>query len=116
MLIYVAKVIITAIVVVAVVEMAKRSSFWAALLPSLPFTALLAFVWLYLETGSTGAVAKLSIDIFWLILTSLTLFIALPVMLKAGLPFWPSFVLACAVTAAVYVGVLAVLNVPHSAE
>jgi hypothetical protein len=114
MLLYVAKVIITSLLVVAVVEMAKRSSFWAALLPSLPFTALLAFVWLYLETGSTSTVAKLSIDIFWLIVASLTLFIALPLMLKAGWPFWPSFALAFAVTVAAYVVIIVVMNSPHT--
>jgi hypothetical protein len=114
MLLYAAKVLITSLLVVAVVELAKRSSFWAALLPSLPCTALIAFVWLYLDTGSTSAVAKLSTDIFWLILASLALFTVLPVMLKAGWPFWPSFGLACAATVAAYAVIIAVMNSPYT--
>jgi hypothetical protein len=112
MLLYAAKVIVTSLLVVAVVEMAKRSPAWAALLPSLPFTALLAFVWLYIDTGNTSAVARLSLNIFWLILASLPLFMALAAMLKAGWPFWPSFALACVITTAAYGAVMAVMHQP----
>ena len=45
---YVAKVAVTAFVVVAVAELGKRSSFWGALLASLPLTSLLAFAWVVL--------------------------------------------------------------------
>ena len=112
MLLYAAKVLITALVVVAVVEMAKRNAIWAALLPSLPFTALLAFVWLYVDTGNTSAIARLSLNIFWLILASLPLFTVLPLMLKAGWPFWPSFALACVVTTAAYGAIIALIHRP----
>jgi hypothetical protein len=36
---------LSAAVLVAVSEIAKRSSLWAALVASLPLTSLLAFVW-----------------------------------------------------------------------
>jgi hypothetical protein len=97
------KVAITAIVVVAVAELAKRSSFWGALLASLPLTSLLAFVWLYLDTGDAARVASLSTGIFWLVLPSLPLFLVLPALLKAGWNFWPSLLVSCSVTAACYV-------------
>ena len=113
MLVYLIKVMITALVVVAVVELAKRSSLWGAVLPSLPSTALLAFVWLYLDTGSTSAVAKLSSDIFWLILASLPLFLLLPALLGMGWRFWPSLGLACGVTIAAYAAIIAVVSRPY---
>jgi hypothetical protein len=47
-------------------------------LASLPLTSLLAFVWLYLDTGDTQRVADLSQGIFWLVLPSLSLFVLLP--------------------------------------
>jgi hypothetical protein len=96
------KVLVTAAVVVAVAEIARRSSFWGAVLASLPLTSLLAFVWIYLETGDAQAVAALSSGIFWLVLASLPLFLALPLALRAGWPFWPSLGGACAVTVAAY--------------
>lgn len=97
-----AKVLLTAVVVVAVAEIAKRSSFWGALLASLPLTSLLAFVWLYLETGNTQGIAVLSQSIFWLVLASLPLFLVLPLLLRVGWPFWPSLASACLVTVGAY--------------
>jgi hypothetical protein len=99
---FAAKVILTTAVVVAVSEIAKRSSFWGALLASLPLTSLLAFVWIYLETGNAQAVAGLSQGIFWLVLASLPLFLVLPALLRAGWAFWPSLGLACALTVGAY--------------
>jgi len=99
---YAIKVAVTAVVVVAVAEIGKRSPLWAALLASLPLTSLLAFAWLYLDTGDPERVAALASGILWLVLPSLLLFVALPLMLRAGWSFWPSLAAACAVTAAGY--------------
>lgn len=99
---YVIKVIVTAGVVVAVSEIAKRSSLLAALLASLPLTSLLAFIWLYLGTGDTGRVAKLAIDIFWLVLPSLPLFLLLPYLLNIGWNFWLSLILSSLLCAGLY--------------
>lgn len=107
---YAIKVAVTAIVVVAVAEIAKRSPFWAALLASLPLTSLLAFVWLYLDTGESERVAELSHSILWLVLPSLVLFVSLPLMLRAGWGFWGSVASSCAVTAAAYFAMVWILN------
>jgi hypothetical protein len=97
-----AKILVTVAVVVAVSEIAKRSSFWGAVLASLPLTSLLAFVWLYAETGNAQAVANLSQTIFWLVLPSLPLFVLLPLLLRTGWAFWPSLGVACAATIGAY--------------
>ncbi len=99
---YLVKVGITAVAVVIVAELAKRNSAFAALVASLPLTSLLAFVWLYLDTHDTSRVATLSADIFWLVIPSLALFLALPALLRAGWSFWPSLVLSSGVTALCY--------------
>lgn len=99
---YAIKVAISAGVIVAVAEIAKRSSFWAAALASLPLTSLLAFVWLYLETGDIQKISALSQGIFWLVIPSLLLFIVLPLMLRAGWGFWVSLAAAASVTAVAY--------------
>jgi len=99
---YIFKVSITAIVVVAVAEISKRSSFSGAILASLPLTSFLAFIWLYLETSNKESVATLSGNIFWLVLASLPLFVVLPTLLRAGWSFWPSLGVASIVTAIVY--------------
>lgn len=103
---YVAKVLLTAAVVVAVSEIAKRSTFWGAAIASLPLTSVLAFVWLYLDTGNSQRVADLSQSIFWLVLPSLTLFLVLPLLLRLGVTFWLSLGVACVATAIAYFGMV----------
>lgn len=104
------KVAITAIVVVAISEVAKRSSLLGAVLASIPLTSVLAMIWLYADTGDTAKIAELSTDIFWLVLPSLVLFVALPLLLRAGWGFVPSLAAACALTVAAYLLMLAILK------
>jgi hypothetical protein len=104
------KVVITAALVVAISEAAKRSSALGALLASLPLTSLLAFLWIYGETGDTAKIANLSTSIFWYVLPSLVLFLALPALLQFGLGFWSSLLLSCGLTVAAYFLMIAVLG------
>ena len=104
------KVLATAVLVVAISEVAKRSSLMGALLASIPLTSVLAIIWLYADTGDTEKVADLATGVFWLVLPSLALFIALPLLLRAGVPFAPSLVGACAITVACYFLMLGILK------
>lgn len=99
---YTIKILLSSIIIVAVSEIAKRSSLLGALLASLPLTSLLAIVWLYLDTGDVEKVANLSSDIFWLVLPSLALFVVLPLLIKMGWGFWLSMGVAAFATAACY--------------
>jgi hypothetical protein len=105
-----AKVALTAVLVVAISEIAKRSTLFGALVASLPLTSLLAFLWLYAETGDTGRIAELSKSIFWYVLPSLILFVSLPWMLSAGFGFWISLAVSIALTAAAYAAMVWILS------
>lgn len=76
------KLLLSASIIVAVSEIAKRSSLLGGLIASLPLTSLLAFIWLYAETRDKDQVAALSNSIFWLIVPSLSFFIVFPTLLK----------------------------------
>lgn len=89
------KILITALVVAGVSELAKRFSFMAAALASLPLTSILAFVWTYEETKDTGKIIELSHSILWLIIPSALFFVLLPVFLKTGIKFYPSLAISC---------------------
>lgn len=102
----VVKVLLTVALVVAVAEIAKRSTFWGAALASLPLTSLLALVWLYVDTGDAQRAADLARGIFWLVLPSLSLFVLLPLLLRAGWGFWYGLGVACLAMAAAYFGVV----------
>lgn len=96
------KVIVTAALVVAVSEIAKRYSFAAAVLASLPLTSILAFTWLYIDTKDTAKIAALSHEVAWLVLPSIIFFIVLPLALKHGVGFWLALLAAAGSTALAY--------------
>jgi hypothetical protein len=104
------KIIVTAVLIVAIAEVAKRSTFAAAILASIPLTSVLAMLWLYADTGDSEKVAQLAGGIFWLVLPSLALFIALPLLLRAGWPFWASLLASTALTVACYFAMIALLK------
>jgi len=93
---------ISAALIVGVSEVAKRSSFFGGLLGSLPLVSLLAMIWLYRDTRDAQKVAALSTSIFWLVLPSLTLFLALPALLKRGVNFYPALAVSAVVMLACY--------------
>lgn len=110
MLYYAVKAIVSALVIVAISEIAKRSTGFAALVASLPLTSLLAFIWLRLEGTQPQKIADLSSQIFWLIIPSLLFFLLLPLLLKNGVSFWASLGLSVAATAGSYVVMLPLLR------
>jgi hypothetical protein len=108
MLTLLVKVIVTAVLVVAISEIAKRSSFAGALLASLPLTSLLALIWLYQDTGDAQQAANLAGGIFWLVLPSLAFFLVFPAGVRAGLGFWPAMGAGVAATLVAYGAMLGV--------
>jgi uncharacterized membrane protein (GlpM family) len=107
---YVFKVAISALLIVAIAEISKRSSFIGALLASVPLVSVLAMIWLYIDTRDSDKVAGLASSVFWLVLPSLALFIALPLMLKQGYNFYLSMGLSILVTIGCYWLMVTLLN------
>ncbi|SDO65146.1 DUF3147 family protein [Desulforhopalus singaporensis] len=110
MIYYLTKIVVTAGLVVIISEVGKRNTFLAAILASVPTVSLLALVWLYQDTGNVTLVTSLAKSIFWLVLPSLTFFIALPLLLGMGVNFYLSLVIATSVTACCYWGLVAILH------
>ena len=84
MIYYAIKIAITTILIVAISEISKRNSLAGAVLASIPLVSVLAMFWLYIDTNDSTKVSNLSSSIFWLVLPSLTLFLALPVFIETG--------------------------------
>ena len=68
---------------VFITEVAKRSTWAAALIASLPLISILSFIWVYLETRDLSRIADLSAGIFWLVVNAF--------MLKFASVFVPGF-------------------------
>jgi F0F1-type ATP synthase assembly protein I len=96
------KIVLSAVIIAVVSEIAKRSTIVGALIASLPLTSVLAMIWLYQDTKDATRVAALSGEIFWLVLPSLLLFLVLPALVRRGVSFYAALALASACTAVGY--------------
>jgi hypothetical protein len=107
---YIVKIVITTVLIVAIAEISKRSSFAGAILASIPIISVLAMTWLYVESKDVTKVAELSTSVFWLFIPSLALFLSLPVLLKQGVNFYLSLSISIMLTVACYWFMISVLN------
>lgn len=99
---YLTKIAVTTILIVAISEIAKRSTLVGAILASIPLISVIAMFWLYVDTKDVTKVTALAESIFWLVLPSLALFISLPLLIKQGLGFYPSISIAIGITIGCY--------------
>lgn len=110
MIYFLIKTVITAVVIVGVSELAKRWTPVAAILASLPLISILSMIWLWHDTQDSAKIIDLSHGIFWAVLPSLLFFIALPMLLKAGVKFGLSMILASAIMFVGYTIYVAVMK------
>jgi len=112
---YIMKIAMSAIVIVSISEIAKRSTWFGALIAALPLTSLLAILWMHVEKVEIEKIAQLSRSIFWLVLPSLAFFLAFPYLLHRGFHFWASLGLSMTLTILLYfimVWILSVCDIP----
>ena len=107
---YTLKIVVTTILIVAISEIAKRSTLIGAILASIPLVSVLAMMWLYIDTKDIQKISALSTSIFWLVIPSLLLFITLPLLLKHGINFYISISVSMGVTALCYWATISVLQ------
>jgi hypothetical protein len=107
---YLTKLVITAALIVLISEVSKRSSLVGAILASVPLVSVLGMIWLYVDTRDVSKIASLSTSIFWLVLPSLSLFVALPVLLTHQLPFYLSMTIGLVIMIACYFAMVLMLG------
>jgi hypothetical protein len=107
---YLTKLIITAVLIVLISEISKRSSLVGAILASVPLVSVLGIIWLYVDTRDVGKITSLSTSIFWLVLPSLSLFVALPFLLTRQVPFYLSMTTGLVIMIACYFAMVFVLG------
>jgi hypothetical protein len=98
------KYLLTAVVVVAVSEVAKRSDRLGGLLAALPMVTVLAMIWLHVEGAGQEKIANHARYTFWYVLPTLPMFLMFPVLLpRVG--FWVSLLAGAGLTAACFAAV-----------
>ncbi len=103
------KFFLSAGILVLVSEISKRTSILGGLIASLPFTSLLAILWLFLDTKDPKKVSALSWSIFWFVLPSLLFFVSLPLFVsRLGWNVYVSILVSSLLTMVGY-GVMALI-------
>jgi hypothetical protein len=107
---FIIKAIISGVLVALISEISRRYTIVGAILASMPITSILALMWLYRDTQSTGKVAEFSTGVLLIVFPSFIFFILLSLLLtKTNFGFYVSLALSCfgmAVTYSIYVWVL----------
>lgn len=107
MLWIVTKYAVTAAVVVAVSEIAKRSDKLGGFVAALPLVTILALIWLHAERQPVEKIANHAWYTFWYVLPTLPMFLAFPLLLPR-LGFWLTLG-ACVLITVVLFGLFAAL-------
>jgi len=107
---FLVKVLISALVIALASELAKRDSFWGALLVALPLTSILAISWLYAETRDNLLVTRFARDIFLLVPGSLLFFLPFLLETKTRLGFMPNLLAGLVLLALAVWGMRRVLS------
>jgi hypothetical protein len=103
----VTKYLLTAAVVVAVSEAAKRSDKLGGFIAALPLVTVLALIWLYVEKQPQIKIANHAWYTFWYVVPTLPMFLIFPYLLPR-IGFWPTMI-ASTVTTAICFGVFALV-------
>jgi F0F1-type ATP synthase assembly protein I len=91
------KYLITAAVVVAVSEIAKRSDKFGGLIAALPLVTLLALIWLHVENQSQEKIANHASYTFWYVVPTLPMFLIFSTLLPR-IGFWPTMLVSIILT------------------
>lgn len=107
---YITKIVITALLIVLISEISKRSSLIGAILAAIPLVSILAMTWMYIDTNNSTKAVEFSNNIVWLIVPSMTLFIVFPILIKKGLGFYPSMLISISMTFVAYYSIIFLLE------
>jgi hypothetical protein len=100
---YIAKLLISAGIIVVISEISKKLPLLGSLIASLPLISILGMVWMYGETKDLARIADHSEGTFWYVLPSLPMFLILPWMLRKGISFPIALSTVIAITGILYV-------------
>ena len=104
------KILISAILIALISEVSKRSTFFGAILASIPLVSVMAMIWLYIDTNDSLQVVQLSKSIFWLVIPSLVIFITFPIFIRLQLSFYTALSASLIAMVATYFITIAILD------
>ena len=76
------KYVLTAAIIVAASEIAKRSDKLGALILAMPLMTLITLVWLHVENQPESKIANHAFYTFWYVIPTLPMFLVFPLLLR----------------------------------
>lgn len=105
------KLVVTALIIIVVTKIQLYSDKLSALLIALPFTSLIAMVWMRSERpNEPERIAGHAEATFWFVLPTLPMFLILPWMLRNGWNFWSALGANCLITVGCFWITVAILR------
>ena len=104
-----AKALLAGIMIAAIAEIGRRLPAMGALIASLPLVSILGMIFLWHARPDAENMAVHTQATFWYVLPSLPMFLLMPILLRAGWPFWLSLAAGCALTIALYGAMLMIV-------
>jgi hypothetical protein len=96
------KAMISGLLIAVASEVARRNAGIGALIASLPLVSVLGMIWLWRDTHDPERMAAHVGATLWYIAPSVPMFVLMPILLRAGVGFWPTLGIGCALTFGLY--------------
>jgi len=100
------KALISGVLIALISEIGRRLPAVAALVASLPLVSVLGMILLWRDRPDAENMAIHAEATFWYVLPSLPMFLLIPALLRHGVPFWLALFAGCALTVALYLGMM----------
>ncbi|HEX7260178.1 MAG TPA: DUF3147 family protein [Luteolibacter sp.] len=97
-----AKLFLSALIIVVVTKIQLVNDRLSALLIALPITSLVAMIWMHLDNQSSQRLANHAEGTFWFVLPTLPMFLIIPWMLRHQWGFWAALAVNCLITIALF--------------
>ena len=99
---FIARAVLSGLLIALIAMVAKRSPAAGALIASLPLVSILGMVWLWRDTGDADLIARHVEATFWYVIPSLPMFLVMPMLMRHGMGFWFALLIGCALTFGLY--------------
>ncbi len=110
MLMLAARALATALFIVIVAEIAKRSTLLAGILVAMPLATIMTVGLTYLDTRDAVLSTRFATTTFAMFWPGLLFFISLPLLQRFGAPFWVAYGIAILLVLLGYAGMILLLR------
>ncbi|MBB3860148.1 hypothetical protein GGQ88_001409 [Novosphingobium hassiacum] len=102
------KAVLSGLLIALIAEIGRKLPAVGALVASLPLVSVLGMILLWNARPDAENMAIHAEATFWYVLPSLPMFLLIPRLLRAGLPFWAALAAGCVLTVALYLAMMQV--------